>query len=261
MINLKRILEQFGTESQYYDLGTDFAGFKQSLDGSIDQLKHKFQTEIGKQLNGKRVIAKASRGYKQYVKDYEFDISKITIDDYYDNYVVVAHDMTTAKPKEYFLKPGYKIKIIGPATGQPSPQKGGNPALIAQHPSQPTQVSHTNPPVAPLKETDSNKEYDAYPSESIVEDLKTWLPSLLKKKETPLVDFIKRNGWTKNMDAGVIISAFELKIPEAELKFKLENQTLQNLFTKKAPNLKLIDLTQNDTKDEWTIKIKKIYRK
>ena len=258
MINLKRILEQFGNEGQYYDLGADFSGFKQSLDGSIDQLKQKFQTEIGKQLNGKRVIAKASRGYKQYVKDYEFDISKITIDDYYDNYVVVAHDMSTAKAKEYFLKPGYKIKIIGPATGQPSPQKGGNPALIAPK-AQP--VSHTNPPTAPLQETDSNKEYDAYSSDSIIEDLKSWLPDLLKKKETPLIDFIKRNGWTKNGDSGVITSAFELKIPEAELKFKLENQALQNLFIRKEPNLKLISLVQNDTKDEWTVKIKKIYRK
>ena len=78
--------------------------FRRTIDGTSEQIKHKFEQAIGEKLNGKRVRARASRGYKQYVKDYEFDIVKISLDDYYDNYVVVAHDNTTPKPKEYFLK-------------------------------------------------------------------------------------------------------------------------------------------------------------
>ena len=264
-INLKRLIEQFGNEGQYYNLNQDFSGFNNSMESSIEQLKQKFQTTIGEKLNGKRVMAKASRGYKQYVKDYEFDVSKVTIDDYYDNYVVVAHDMHTAKPKEYFLDPKSQIRIIGPATGQPSPQKGVNPARVAGK-EQPHQQPITHPPVAtaPIKEAgkDEDKQYAAYPIDSIVEDIATWVPSLLKKPKTQLLDFVKKIGWTDTKESGVIVSVFEIHIPTSDLKYKLEQQSLENFILNRAKSsLKIIDLELDKAKGEYIIKIKKIYRK
>ena len=83
-ISLKRILEQQGME-QFYDLGKDFSNFRRTIDGADEQIKQRFEQAINSKLNGKRIKARASRGYKQYVKDYEFDVVKVTIDDYYDN--------------------------------------------------------------------------------------------------------------------------------------------------------------------------------
>src|ERR1035437_3143126 len=127
MISLLRVVESYGAEGQYYDLGKDFSAFRRMIDGADQQVRQQYEKQISTKLVGKRIRAWASRGYKQFVKNYEFDVTRITLDDYYDNFVVVAYDNTTPKPKEYFLKPGFKVQILGPSTGQPSPQKGGDP--------------------------------------------------------------------------------------------------------------------------------------
>mgnify|MGYP007002354048 FL=1 len=104
MLKLKKLIESYGAAGQYYDLGKDFANFRRMVDGATQQIRLQYEKIISSRLAGKRVRARSSRGYKQYVKDYEFDIVRISIDDYYGNYVVVAHDSTTPKPKEYFLR-------------------------------------------------------------------------------------------------------------------------------------------------------------
>lgn len=270
MIKLKKILEQYGAEGQYYDLGKDFSNFHRYIEGADSQITQQFEKSIGAQLVGKRIRARASRGYKQYVKDYEFDVTKVTLEDYYDNYVVVAYDSTTPKPKEYFLKPGFKVQIIGPATGQPSPQKGGKPTPIPtpiqpkKNPdvaqSQPMALapSGQTPSEQPLDEEGDGKEqeyYDAYPIDDIMEDIKTWLPTLLLKPKTAVRDFVKGLGWKAKNKA-----VFDLKIPLDVLKKGVTPEAVQRILASTGGQFTLKKMELNDNKDEWTVRIIKTMR-
>lgn len=276
MIKLSRIVEQQGMDGQYYDLGKDFANFRRTIDGADEEIKKRFEQSIGEKLIGKRVRARASRGYKQYVKDYEFDIVKVTLDDYYDNYVVVAHDNTTPKPKEYFLKPGFKIQILGVATGQPSPQKGGKPEGLPQPsttpsdstPTQPTNAQHqpmTPAPIGnqPVKEADEKGYYDAYPIEEIVRDVEPWFKSSLIKPTTSMRDFIKEIGWQKEIARGTKVAMFDIKVPANALKIDLTPDHMTELFNQlnesgnKNVNFKLVKMKPNEARDVWEIRIKK----
>ena len=276
MIKLARIVEQSGTEGQYYDLGKDFSTFRRTIDSAGEQLKHKFERIIGSKLVGKRIRARASRGYKQYVKDYEFDVSKITLDDYYDNYVVVAHDNTTPKAKEYFLKPGFKIQILGPITGQPSPQKGDKPSDTS-HPVSPEhpklQQQQQQQPISPLGNTSSEEPikeehisglYDAYPIDAIAKDIKSWIPSILIKPETILRDFIKGLGWQKDLGRGTSVSMFDLKIPADSVKKEIGVDQVKNMVRQSGNHGGTIDtkfdivkMEPDDVKGIWNIRIKK----
>jgi molybdopterin converting factor small subunit len=287
MIKLMRIVESYGAEGQLYDLGQDFAQFRRMIDGADQQIRQQYEKQIASKLVGKRVRARASRGYKQYVKDYEFDVSKITLDDYYDNFVVVAYDNTTPKPKEYFLKPGFKVQIIGPATGQPSPQKGGDPRFEkqnrigsmptsatqsdyqAQHqpmglaPSLPTQTS------TPLKEDDEkdNGLYDAYGVDQIEQDIKTWMPKLLLKP-TSMRDFIRGLGWVKDLGRGTVVAMYDLVLPGNMMRPKVNQETIENLLAqasitptpgqKMGTRYEIVKLEPDQKKGEWTLRIKKV---
>ncbi len=281
MIKLGRIVEQSGAEGQYYDLGKDFANFRRTIDGANEEVKKRFEQTIGTKLNGKRIRARASRGYKQYVKDYEFDVTKVTLDDYYDNYVVVAHDNTTPKPKEYFLKAGFKVQILGPATGQPSPQKGGNPLQAGQQqaPQQPVQpktepnaAQHQPMALAPAGRTPSEQPleeagagyYDAYPIDSIAQDIKTWLPSILLKPNTALRDFIKGLGWLKDLGRGISVAMFDLKVPADMIKPNTDGEKVKQLVAQSGKPESTIDtkyeivkLEPDEAKGEWNIRVKK----
>jgi len=259
MISLSRIIEQQGFESQYYDLGKDFLLFKRSIDGSFEQIKNKFESQIGSKLIGKRIRARASKGFKQYVKDYEFDVTKITLDDYYDNYVVVAHDNSSPKPKEYFLKPGFKITILGPATGQPSP-------VDKKPTNKNTSTGLQNAPVNELQKdisdlTDSY--YDAYSIDDIELDIKKWLSQLVLPKQKTLKDFIPRIGWIKSLD-DKDICIFDLKIPTNLLRYKINPRILRIILDNISKDnilYKLNKMEFDHKKDQWNIRIKKIIDK
>jgi len=275
-ILLKTILEDYGgygVQGQLYDLGKDFSNFHRYIDGADSQIVQKFEQNIGSNLVGKRVRARASRGYKQYVKVYEFDVTKVTLGDYYDNYVVIAYDSTTPKPKEYFLKPGFKVQIIGPATGQPSPQKGGKPEGKEPTPA-PTPMSPKNNPTAaqaqpmalapagrtpseePLEETgDGAKHYDAYSVDDIMEDIKKWLPKLLLKPQTSVRDFVKGLGWKAKGK-----SVFDLKIPVNVLKKGVAPEVVKRIMDSTGGLFTLKKMELNDNKDEWTVRIIKTMR-
>lgn len=270
MISLSRIVEQQGMEGQYYDLGKDFALFRRSIDGSFEQIKEKFEQIIGSKLIGKRVRARASRGFKQYVKDYEFDVTKITLDDYYDNYVIVAHDNTTPKPKEYFLKPGFKVTVISQATGQPSPQKGGKPEQEEEptvDPQVQTQPSvQQNPvkeyslaPETPEEPAKNDEHYDAYSIDDIEIEIKPWLSKMLAKP-VAIRDFIPKIGWMKSFAKGKRIAMFDLKIPTNVLKQKL-NPTVMNFIlsnrSKNGVSYELKGMEYDKKTDEWNIRIRK----
>jgi hypothetical protein len=273
MISLKRIVEQQEAGGQFYDLGKDFANFRRAIDGTSDQIKQRFEQAIGASLNGKRIRARASRGYKQYVKDYEFDVSKITLDDYYDNYVVVAHDNTTPKPREYFLKPGFKIQVLGPASGQPSQgveqQKEKAPAPAASPaPAQPVQAAGAQQPV---KEDSSPAElspkgtghFDAYSIDTIEDDIKGWLPRILLKPEEALRDFVVGLGWLKNLGHGRSVAMFDLKLPIKGVKVPLTHENLSRLLksVNKTGTINvtydLVKADQDEAKEEVIVRVKK----
>ena len=289
MIKLTRIVESYGAEGQLYDLGQDFAQFRRMIDGADQQIRQQYEKQIASKLVGKRVRARASRGYKQYVKDYEFDVTKITLDDYYDNFVVVAYDGTTPKPKEYFLKPGFKIQILGPATGQPSPQKGGDPRFekptqaspmptsASQNPdtaqSQPMGLAPATPAQtpAPVKEDDQTNGiglYDAYSKESIANDIKAWVPKLLLKPAAPMQDFIKGLGWVKDLGKGIVVAMYDLRLPGNMMKPKVNQETISQLLAqasvtpqpgqKMGTRYEIVKLEPDQQKGEWTLRIKKV---
>jgi len=273
-----------GATGQYYDLNKDFSNFRRTIDGADDQIRQKYEQAINAKLAGKRVIARASRGYKQYVKVYEFDVSKVTLDDYYDNYVIVALDNTTPKPKEYFLKPGFKIQVLGPATGQPSPQKGGKPKEMnpettpAPRPLSPQQnpdkaqaqpmalapVGHT-PSEEPVKEDmKDNKHYDAYPIDAIAQDIKAWLPPILKKPDTILRDFIKGLGWQTEYGHGKSAALYDLKIPTDMIKVELTPDLFKTLVSRTSKTsgtisiqFEVVKADLSGDESEWMVRIKK----
>lgn len=292
MISLTRIVESYGTEGQYYDIGKDYSAFRRMIDGADQQIRQQYEKAISSKLVGKRVRAYASRGYKQYVKTYEFDVARITLDDYYDNFVVVAHDSTTPKPKEYFLKPGFKIQILGPATGQPSPEKGGDPRFQKKKEAVPTTVQPgQNPQMAqfqpmalapvgqtpqetPMKEGQHDGLYDAYGVEEISEDLKTWLPEILLKPNTALREFVKGLGWKKDIDDKTKVSMYDLRIPGNMVKPNVNQETIKKLLEKAAlapvigedsgkvhVKYEMVKLDPDKKKSEWNLRIKKVISK
>ena len=103
-MQLKRIVEGIGAEAPYYDLGKDFFSFTHAMNSATEVVKNKFEQAIASKIKGKKIRARASRGYKQFEKDYDINVANVSIDDYYDNYVVVV---SNSKGKEFFLKPGF----------------------------------------------------------------------------------------------------------------------------------------------------------
>lgn len=277
MIPLRRLLEQQGMESPYYDLGRDFSNFKRTMDTTNDQIKQRFEQTIGSKLNGKRIRARASKGYKQYVKDYELDVTKVTLDDYYDNYVVVAHDNSTPKSKEYFLKPGFKIQILGQASGQPSmgdekekkkESLNTNPQIQSKQKPVPNVSTNTSPQLTGIPEVPNTtvkegetQTYDAYSVDDIYNDIKRWVPKILLNPEIELKDYINGLGWARGTDSGSKLVIFDLKIPVDNIKHGLTSNIIQQFMNKTAVNgsqFQILKVEPNRNKDEFLFRIKKI---
>lgn len=279
-MKLKRIIESYEATGQYYDLGRDFASFTRMINSADEKISQQYEKQISQKLVGKRIRARASRGYKQYVKDYEFDVTKVTLEDYYDNFVIVAHDNATPKPKEYFLKPGFKIQILGSATGQPSPQKGGNPEASKAQKSppqdQPSQGAQSQPTSStpahgtpseqePVKEDEDKGEqhngyHDAYPMDSIAKDIEGWLSQILEKPGTAMRDFVKELGWQKDLGNGTSVAIFNLKIPANSVKQGIPAEKVHQLVASANKNNTKYEVTKlepDDTKGIWDIRIKK----
>lgn len=269
-IVLKRLLEQQGSEGQYYDLGRDFSTFKRAIDGSFEHVKATFEKAIGSKLVGKKIRARASKGYKQYVKDYELNVTRITLDDYYDNYCVVAHDESSGKSKEYFLKPGFKIQIVGPADAKraeqpqqpqaPAPQDA--PMHTAAGPASTGQgMSHEEPM------NEKANPYDAYSIEEIIKDIKPWFSTFLKDprvgENNAMRDFVKGLGWKTAGGDGKTVALFDLRLPNQMAKFKLTSEIVADVLNKS--NLKsggkslfeLKNLQYDEKNEEFNLRLKK----
>lgn len=147
MISLSHILEQ-SEQGQFYDWTRDFDLFKNTLNSTTEQAKSRFEKALASKIMNKSVVVRASRGYKQPVKDYTISrVTGVNINDFYDDWVVVLKNENN---KEHFLTAGYKIKIV---SGRVAPEPGAaeTPQEPEQQPQQPATVPQKTPtkPLSP----------------------------------------------------------------------------------------------------------------
>jgi hypothetical protein len=108
-----------------YDAKFDLTDFESRVSQSTLQNKGNFQNKILSKIGNKQVQLRASKGYGQPEKDYIVNVSGVSIDFYYEKYVIIIKGREQGKQKEseYFVKPPYQIKILGNAVVTPSAKK------------------------------------------------------------------------------------------------------------------------------------------
>ena len=102
---------------QSYDVLPDFTVFDTKLKNSTESLKNNLQKTIQDKILGKKIVVRASKGYKQPETDYTINVTGVAIDYYYDRYVIiiVGREENKQKVAKFFIKPGFKIKVLGNA--------------------------------------------------------------------------------------------------------------------------------------------------
>jgi len=117
--------EQGQQDPNLYDAKLDLSDFESKVSQSTLQNKSSFQNKIMSKIGNKQVQLRASKGYGQPEKDYLVNVSGISIDFYYEKYVIIVKGREQGKQKEseYFIKAPYQIKIIGNAVVTPSVKK------------------------------------------------------------------------------------------------------------------------------------------
>jgi hypothetical protein len=100
-----------------YDVQPDFTTFDQKLKNSTESLKINLQKTIQDKILGKKIVVRASKGFKQPEADYTINVTGVSIDYYYDRYVIIilGREENKQKMAKFFIKPGFKIKILGNA--------------------------------------------------------------------------------------------------------------------------------------------------
>ena len=129
--------------SNEYSPSFDVSDFENKIAQSSETAKNALQEKLMSKLGGKKVLVRASKGYGQPKKDYTINVSGVSIDFYYERYVVILKD---EKDKEYFLETGMKIKILGPAEAN-KPQSKKTPKQPSGNPLEP------KPAVTPVEKT------------------------------------------------------------------------------------------------------------
>jgi hypothetical protein len=247
MIFLKTIVENITSPSQeqQYDLNTDFTSFIRELNSNNEAVKQKFENIIGSKLVGKRISAMSAKGYKQFEQNYELYVSKITIENYYDNFVIIAHDNTNQKKiKKYFLNTSFPIKI------KKSNTVGGNPT-----------VSSNNPPTSNKTNIKENDDvYTSYSIEDRIDDIKLWIVPFLKNKAQDLRAYVNLHGWTKTIN-NKTISMYDITLPISDVSYDLsENNIIKilNNVNNHLKNTKYKLIKYGKSKEEYKFRIKKI---
>ena len=117
--------EQGQQDPNLYDAKSDLSDFESRVSQSTLQNKSSFQNKILSKIGNKQVQLRASKGYGQPEKDYIVNVSGISIDFYYEKYVIIVKGREQGKQKEseYFVKAPYQIKILGNAVVTPSVKK------------------------------------------------------------------------------------------------------------------------------------------
>ncbi len=100
-----------------YDIQADFTDFDQKLKDSTETLKTDLQKKLNSKLANKKIVVRAAKGYKQPESDYKVNVMGVEIDYYYDRYmiIIVGRQENKQKTQRFFVKPGFKIKILGSA--------------------------------------------------------------------------------------------------------------------------------------------------
>lgn len=108
-----------------YDVKPELTDFETRVSQSTLQNKGEFQNKILSKIGNKQVQLRASKGYGQPEKDYLVNVSGVSIDFYYEKYVIIVKGREQGKQKEseYFVKAPYQIKILGNAVVTPSAKK------------------------------------------------------------------------------------------------------------------------------------------
>ena len=108
-----------------YDVKPELTDFESTVSQSTSQNKTNFQNKILSKIGNKQVQLRASKGYGQPEKDYIVNVSGVSIDFYYEKYVIIVKGREQGKQKEseYFVKQPYQIKILGNAVVTPSAKK------------------------------------------------------------------------------------------------------------------------------------------
>ena len=121
--------QQSGEQGQgvpnLYDVKPELTDFETRVSQSTLQNKSEFQNKILSKIGNKQVQLRASKGYGQPEKDYVVNVSGVSIDFYYEKYVIIVKGREQGKQKEseYFVKAPYQIKILGNAVVTPSARK------------------------------------------------------------------------------------------------------------------------------------------
>ena len=117
--------QQGQEDPNLYDAKSDLSDFETRVSQSTLQNKGTFQNKIMSKIGNKQVQLRASKGYGQPEKDYVVNVSGVSIDFYYEKYVIVVKGREQGKQKEseYFVKAPYQIKILGNAVVTPSAKK------------------------------------------------------------------------------------------------------------------------------------------
>jgi len=117
--------EQGQGDPNLYDIKPELTDFETRVSQSTLQNKSEFQNKILSKIGNKQVQLRASKGYGQPEKDYIVNVSGVSIDFYYEKYVIIVKGREQGKQKEseYFVKAPYQIKILGNAVVTPSARK------------------------------------------------------------------------------------------------------------------------------------------
>jgi hypothetical protein len=128
--------------STEYSPAFDFNDFETKLAQATESAKNNFQEKLMSKVGGKQVLVRASKGQPgQPLKDYTIDVTSVSVDYYYDRYVVILKD---EKEKEYFLNTMMKIKVLGP--GETAGNKAPKAATAPAAPSAPAQPAPEQTP-------------------------------------------------------------------------------------------------------------------
>lgn len=115
-----------------YNISADFSDFETKIANATEQSKAAFLRNLNSRVLGKKVMVQASKGYGQPIRDYTISVTSTSLDYFYDRYVIILRD---EEEKEYFLKTGFKITIVG--QGEPLKPKKPKKPKTSTAPGQP----------------------------------------------------------------------------------------------------------------------------
>lgn len=100
-----------------YEIQDDFFEFQKRLNNATEEVKDKYQEKIQDAILGKKIVLQAAKGYKQNEQRYTVNVTSVSLDYYYDKYVIVitGREDNAHKVHDFFVNPAYSIRILGPA--------------------------------------------------------------------------------------------------------------------------------------------------